>query len=36
MRFLKRLREERRFPSPEALREQIAEDVAAARAYFGL
>jgi riboflavin kinase/FMN adenylyltransferase len=36
VRFLKRLREERRFSSPEALREQIAEDVAAARAYFGL
>ncbi|SDE61036.1 FMN adenylyltransferase /riboflavin kinase [Thermus arciformis] len=36
VRFLKRLREERRFPSLEALRAQIAEDVAAARAYFGL
>lgn len=34
--FLKRLREERRFPSLEALKAQIAEDVAAARAYFGL
>ena len=29
--FLRRLREERRFPSVEALREQIAADVAAAR-----
>ena len=29
--FLRRLREERRFPSAEALREQIAADVAAAR-----
>ncbi|AEV15840.1 MAG: riboflavin biosynthesis protein RibF [Thermus sp.] len=36
VRFLKRLREERRFPSLEALKAQIAEDVAAARAYFGL
>lgn len=36
VRFLKRLREERRFPSLEALRAQIAEDVEAARAYFGL
>ena len=36
VRFLKRLREERRFPSLEALRAQIAEDVAEARAYFGL
>lgn len=36
VRFLKRLREERRFPSLDALRAQIAEDVEAARAYFGL
>ncbi|BCZ91400.1 riboflavin biosynthesis protein [Thermus thermophilus] len=36
VRFLKRLREERRFPSLEALRAQIAKDVEAARAYFGL
>jgi riboflavin kinase/FMN adenylyltransferase len=36
VRFLKRLREERRFPSLEALRAQIARDVEAARAYFGL
>ncbi len=36
VRFLKRLREERRFPSLEALKEQIARDVEAARAYFGL
>jgi riboflavin kinase / FMN adenylyltransferase len=32
--FLERLREERRFPSPEALREQILCDVAQAREYF--
>ena len=32
--FLMRLREERRFPSPEALRTQIARDVARAREYF--
>jgi riboflavin kinase/FMN adenylyltransferase len=32
--FLMRLREERRFPSPEALRAQIARDVARAREYF--
>lgn len=32
--FLMRLREERRFPSPEALRAQIARDVARARQYF--
>lgn len=36
VRFLKRLREERRFPSLEALRAQIAQDVEAARAYFGV
>ena len=36
VRFLKRLREERRFPSLEALRAQIAKDVEAARAYFGV
>jgi len=36
VRFLKRLREERRFPSLEALRAQIQADVQAARAYFGL
>jgi len=36
VRFLKRIREERRFPSPEALAAQIARDVAEARAYFGL
>jgi len=36
VRFLKRLREERRFPSLEALKAQIAEDVEEARAYFGL
>ncbi|MGC2584051.1 MAG: riboflavin kinase, partial [Acidobacteriaceae bacterium] len=32
--FLMRLREERRFPSPEALRAQIARDVQRAREYF--
>ncbi len=32
--FLERLREERRFPSPEALREQILRDVQQAQAYF--
>jgi len=36
VRFLKRLREERRFPSLEALKAQIAQDVEAARAYFGV
>jgi riboflavin kinase/FMN adenylyltransferase len=30
--FLKKLRDERKFPSPAALREQIEQDVAAARA----
>lgn len=33
--FLRRLREERKFPGFEALREQIALDAAAAREYFG-
>jgi riboflavin kinase/FMN adenylyltransferase len=32
--FLARLRDERQWPSPEALREQIARDVAAARHYL--
>ena len=32
--FLMRLRDERRFPSPDALRAQIMRDVARARAYF--
>jgi riboflavin kinase/FMN adenylyltransferase len=36
VRFLKRLREERRFPSLEDLKAQIAQDVAEARRYFGL
>ncbi|WP_448565905.1 riboflavin biosynthesis protein RibF [Thermus sp.] len=36
VRFLKRLREERRFPSLEELKAQIARDVEAARRYFGL
>lgn len=34
--FLKRLREEKRWPSPEALREQIARDVSQAERYFRL
>jgi riboflavin kinase/FMN adenylyltransferase len=34
--FLDSLREERRWPSPEALKQQIARDVARARHYFGL
>ncbi len=34
--FLKRLRTELRFPSPEALREQIGRDVRRATRYFGL
>lgn len=34
--FLQRLRDERRFPTPEALREQIGYDVAQARRYFSL
>lgn len=34
--FLRRLREERRFPSTEALRDQIALDVTRARRYFAL
>jgi riboflavin kinase / FMN adenylyltransferase len=34
--FLKRLRDERRFPNPEALREQIFRDVATAKRYFNL
>jgi riboflavin kinase/FMN adenylyltransferase len=33
--FCARLREERRFESAEALKEQIAQDVAAARGWFG-
>ena len=32
--FLERLREERKFPSVEALTEQIGRDIEAARAYF--
>ena len=32
--FLKRLREERRFPSPEALKAQILSDVEQAQSYF--
>jgi riboflavin kinase/FMN adenylyltransferase len=34
--FLRRLREEQRFPSTEALRDQIATDVGRARRYFRL
>ena len=34
--FLRRLREERRFPTTEALRDQIAQDVAQAKRYFAL
>ncbi|WP_243027077.1 riboflavin biosynthesis protein RibF [Thermus albus] len=34
--FLKRLREERRFSSLNELKAQIAQDIAAARRYFGL
>jgi riboflavin kinase/FMN adenylyltransferase len=32
--FLERLREERKFPSVEALTEQIGRDIEVARAYF--
>jgi riboflavin kinase/FMN adenylyltransferase len=32
--FLMRLRDERRFPSPEALKQQILRDVARAQKYF--
>jgi riboflavin kinase/FMN adenylyltransferase len=34
--FLQRLRAEKRFPNPEALREQIGKDVVKARRYFTL
>ncbi len=34
VRFLKRLRDEQRFPSPEALREQVLNDIENARRYF--
>jgi len=34
--FLRRLREERKFPNPESLREQILKDVARSRRYFRL
>ncbi len=34
--FLKRLREERKWPSPEALKEQIGRDVARAERWFAL
>jgi len=36
LKFLRRLRAEQRFPTTEALREQIARDVARARRYFAL
>jgi len=36
VRFLRRLREERGFPSLEDLKAQIARDVEEARRYFGL
>ncbi|HVC91177.1 MAG TPA: riboflavin biosynthesis protein RibF [Acidobacteriaceae bacterium] len=36
LRFLDRIRDEIEWPSPEALKEQIARDVARARHYFGL
>ena len=34
--FLRRIREERRWPSPEALKEQIMRDVAQAKRYLRL
>jgi riboflavin kinase / FMN adenylyltransferase len=34
--FLRRLREERRWPSPEALKEQILRDVTKAKRYLHL
>ena len=34
--FLRRLRDERRFPGPEALKEQIGRDVTTAKRYFNL
>jgi riboflavin kinase / FMN adenylyltransferase len=34
--FLRRLREEQRFPTTEALRDQIAQDVKQAKRYFGI
>lgn len=34
VRFLKRIRDEQRFPSPEALRDQILRDIREARDYF--
>jgi riboflavin kinase/FMN adenylyltransferase len=36
MAFLQRLRPERRFDSPEALRAQIGLDIARAKRYFSL
>jgi riboflavin kinase/FMN adenylyltransferase len=36
LRFLHRLREERRWPTPEALREQIGKDVRKAQRFFAL
>jgi riboflavin kinase / FMN adenylyltransferase len=34
VRFWKRLRDERKFPSPEALRDQVLRDISEAQAYF--
>jgi riboflavin kinase / FMN adenylyltransferase len=34
VRFLKRLRDEQRFPSPEALRRQVLDDITQAKSYF--
>lgn len=34
VRFLKRIRDEQRFPSPEALRQQILQDIQQSREYF--
>ena len=36
LKFLRRLRDEMRWPSPEALREQIGRDVTTAKRYFSL
>jgi FAD synthase len=33
--FLKKLRDEKKFPTPEMLRAQIAEDVSQARSFSG-
>ena len=36
LQFLRRIRDERRFDSPELLRQQIARDVRTAKRFFGL